>query len=140
MAKFVGFAESPKPPEGAQLVVISATVTSEMSQHAIAATIFSKTGASYWLGEFTKYDLSLGGKVLFAETSKPSITFTAVNLPKQVTLISDLLGELEIVITKSKTNAEMQLRFSRWVLPEEREIFEHAADQTTKSLAAALEV
>ncbi len=140
MVKFVGFAESPKPPAGAQLVVVSATVTSDMSQHALASTIFSKTGASSWLGEFTKYDLNLGGKVLFAETSKPSITFTSVNLPKQVTLISDLLGELEIVITKSKTNAEMQLRFSRWVLPEEVEKFEEAANRTTKSLAAALEV
>lgn len=140
MVKFVGFAESPKPPEGAQLVVISATVTSDMSQHAIAATIFSKTGASAWLGEFTKYDLSLGGKCVFTETTKPSITFTSVNLPKQVTLISDLLGELEIVITKSKTNAALQLRFSRWVLPEELEKFEEAANRTTKSLAAALEV
>lgn len=140
MVKFVGFAESPKPPAGAQLVTVAVSIASDLSQDALAAHILSKTGARAWLGDFTKFDLSIGGKVVFAEASLPSITFTSVNLPKQVTLISEELGELEIVITKSKTNAELRLRFSRWVLPEQRENFENAANRTAKSLAAALEV
>lgn len=140
MIKFVGFAESPKPPQGADLKEFSFTVETNQSQDAVAARLFAKSTAGAWLGEFTKYELTPGGKALFADATRPTITFTAVNLPRQVTLICDPIGQLEIEITKSATKAELKLRFSRWVLAEELGAFEDAAKQTADRLKAALEV
>ena len=50
MAKFVGFAESPKPPEGAQLVVISADLEVASDRDSTVARLFGKSTANAWLG------------------------------------------------------------------------------------------
>ncbi len=141
MVKFVGFAESPKPPEGAELVVVSATLQSDLTQDATAARLFAKTEVSRWLGAFTKYQLSIGGKLTPVDPATQSeVTFTSVGLPKQVTMISENFGELQLSTVKSRGGAELHLRFSRWVLPEHREAFESTAANLTKRIAAELEV
>lgn len=134
MAKFVGFAESPKPPAGAQLVEISADLFIAADRDAAAATLFGKTSASAWLGSFIKYDLSLGGKVLFEADARAPLTFTEVNLPKSVTLIGEAFGELQLSLAKAGSATNLHLKFSRWVLPEDCEGFE----QTTKILIEAI--
>jgi hypothetical protein len=141
MVKFVGFAETPKPPEGAELVVVSATLQSDLSQDASAARLFAKTEVSRWLGAFTKYQLSIGGKLTPVDPATQSeVTFTSVSLPKQVTMISENFGELQLSTVKSRVGVELHLRFSRWVLPEQREAFESTAANLAQKIAAALEV
>ena len=141
MVKFVGFAESPKPPEGAELVVVSATLQSDLNPDATAAKLFAKTEVAGWLGAFTKYQLSTGGKLTPVDPDTQSeVTFTSVNLPKQVTMISENFGELQLLTAKAHGGSELHLRFSRWVLAEQRETFESTANNLTKRIAAALEV
>lgn len=140
MVKFVGFAESPKPPQGATLVEISSTVETNLSQDDAAAKLFAKATADAWLGQFVQYDLRPGGKVLFKDPSVDSFTFSSVNLPKRVSMISESIGEVQIVITKSQSGAVMHLRFSRWVLENQSQQFEQAARDFAKRLSAALEV
>lgn len=134
MVKFVGFAESPKPPAGAQLVEISADLEVTADRDSTVAQLFGKNSAGAWLGPFTKYDLSLGGKVLFEADARAPLTFTEVNLPKSVTLIGEAFGELQLSLAKAGSATNLHLKFSRWVLPEDREGFE----QTTKTLIEAI--
>lgn len=134
MVKFVGFAESPKPPAGAQLVEISADLEVAADRDSTVAQLFGKNSAGAWLGPFTKYDLSLGGKVLFEADARAPLTFTEVNLPKSVTLIGEAFGEFQLSLAKAGSATKLHLKFSRWVLPEDREGFE----QTTKTLIEAI--
>ena len=137
MAKFVGFAESPKPPAGAQLVEISADLYIAADRDAAAATLFGKTSASAWLGAYSKYELSLGGKVLFEADARAPLTFTEVNLPKSVTLIGEAFGELHFSLAKAGSATNLHLKFSRWVLPEDREGFEQTTTELIESIAKA---
>ncbi len=137
MAKFVGFAESPKPPEGAQLVVISADLEVAGDRDSTVARLFGKATANAWLGAFSKYELSLGGKVLFEADARKPITFTEVNLPKSVTLIGETFGELQFSLTKAGSATNVHLRFSRWVPPEDLEVFEQTTTDLIEAIAEA---
>jgi hypothetical protein len=137
MAKVVGFAESPKPPAGSQLVEISADLEVASDRDVTAATLFGKASASSWLGTFSKYELSLGGKVLFEADARAPLTFTEVNLPKSVALIGEAFGELQFSLAKAGSATSVHLRFSRWVLPEDREVFEQTTTDLIEAIAEA---
>jgi hypothetical protein len=55
-------------------------------------------------------------------------------------MISENFGELQLSTVKSRVGVELHLRFSRWVLPEQREAFESTAANLAQKIAAALEV
>ena len=137
MVEFVGFAQSPQIPEGAEHLLHQLTLATKISSDAATRRIFAADSAQSWLGATSKFALQPGGKI---ETSERSITVIEVNLPKSATMIADSFGELRIAVKKQGAGALVDIRFSRWALPADFEEFWLVTREMCAKLETLLEV
>lgn len=125
MVEFVGFAPSPKVPEGSRLLTNQFIVDVNVSYKDAAATLLTKVAATQWLASVQTWQLDLGSKIIFTDGDLAGIvaTVTETNLPRSLALIANEFGQLRILASKTQDGARIEIEFARWSLPEDEARF-----------------
>lgn len=142
MVEFVGFAPSPKVPEGSRLLTNATSVQVNVAYKDAAATLLTKAAASQWLASVQTWQLDLGSKLIFTDGDLVGIvaTVTETNLPKSLVLIANEFGQLRIVATKSDSGALLEIDFARWSLPDDEARFFELSNAVIDRAQKLLEV
>ena len=125
MVEFVGFAKSPKIPDGAKLLTNKISVNVSLSFKDAAAALLTKTAATQWLAPMNTWQLDLGSKLNFTDGNLIDVvaTVTESNLPKSFAMIANEFGQLRIRATKNSLGAALEIEFARWSLAQDEQRF-----------------
>lgn len=138
---FVGFASSPKQPAGSELLQEQFALSSNIDPAKIFQLFTTEQGLGSWLGNIQKYDLRQGGRIKFtAEDRLLGASFTSINIPRQIVLVCENLGELDFQFKVTRSGTEVNLKISRSALPEELENWKLELKTAWDRFAAACNV
>lgn len=142
MVEFVGFAPSPKVPEGSRLLTNQFIVDVNVSYKDAAATLLTKVAATQWLASVQTWQLDLGSKIIFTDGDLAGIvaTVTETNLPRSLALIANEFGQLRILASKTQDGARIEIEFARWSLPEDEARFLELSNAVIQRAQILLEV
>ncbi len=142
MVEFVGFAPSPKVPEGSRLLTNQCIVDVNVSYKDAAATLLTKAAAAGWLASVQTWQLDLGSKLTFTDGDLAGIvaTVTETNLPRSIAVIANEFGQLRILASKTQDGARIEIEFARWSLPEDEARFLELSNAVIQRAQKLLEV
>ena len=142
MVEFVGFAPSPKVPEGSRLLTNKCIIDVTVSYKDAAATLLTKAAATQWLASVQAWQLDLGSKIIFTDGDLAGIvaTVTETNLPRSLALIANEFGQLRILASKTQGGTRIEIEFARWSLPEDEARFLELSNAVIQRAQILLEV
>ena len=116
MAKvsFVGFQEKVEIPEGFQLLKIDEELSTKKDRDSIYLLLSDPQQISQWFYQVQSFDSRPGGKFVFINGANESeeATCTSFVLGKEISLISQSLGNISAKIVKGKSENSIHLSFS----------------------------
>jgi hypothetical protein len=112
--KFVGFQESVEIPEGYELITVSEEVLSHLDRDQLFLHFSDISKISHWLVEFQSLDLRPGGKGFFnnGEGELLKATCISVNLGRDIAILTDLFGQLNVEVEKVPRGSKAHVTFS----------------------------
>lgn len=138
---FVGFASSPKQAAGSELFQEHLSVNSNLDPAAIFQLFTTEAGLGTWLGDIQKYDLRQGGRIKFIASERLfGASFTSINIPRQIVLVCENLGELDFQFKAHRARTDISLKVSRSLLPDELEYWKLELSRTWSQFGAACNV
>ena len=112
--KFVGFQEQVEIPEGHELLKVSETIESEESKESLFMLIGTPAGLSKWFYQVHQLDSRPGGKVSFEdkEGKKFEGRCTAISMGREISLLADPFGQMNIKVSSSKSGSQIEITFA----------------------------
>lgn len=112
--KFVGFQENVEIPEGFELLKVSEEVSSHLDRDQLFLYFSDITKISQWLVPFQSLDLRPGGKSLFLNEVGEEVKATciSVNLGRDISILSDYFGQLNVEVNKAPGASTARVTFS----------------------------
>ncbi|MFM1994589.1 MAG: hypothetical protein RLZZ610_106 [Actinomycetota bacterium] len=105
---WVGFRPSPKRDESRPTASKSAELTSKLLIAKVLKLLTTQSGVESWLVPFTKFDARLGAKLKFSVGEENyGGTFSRIDIPKRVILLTELHGEIDFRLTEKKDGTDV---------------------------------
>lgn len=137
---FVGFAKSPKINSALQRCEVTRNLHSKQKVATVFRILTSSEGLSTWLIETLSTDVRTSGKVMFRhdDSSLARAVFSLVDLGRRVVLNSEIFGELAVSLTVNGEQIDVQVSFTKMVLPSECNSFMSLVNECIERLAREL--
>ena len=112
--KFVGFQEHVEIPEGYELLEVQESLHTNLDRDALFILIGTPSGLSQWFYKIHKLDARPGGKFSFEERDGQSSEgrCTAVSMGREISLLADSFGQVNIRITSSQSGLLADIAFA----------------------------
>jgi uncharacterized protein YndB with AHSA1/START domain len=112
--KFVGFQEHVEIPDGYELLEVQESIHSNLNRDALFILIGTPNGLSQWFYKVHKLDARPGGKFSFEERDGESSEgrCTAVTMGREISLLADSFGQVNLKITSSQTGLQVEIAFA----------------------------
>ena len=112
--KFVGFQEHVEIPAGYELLSVTEELSSHLDRDQLFLYFSDISKISQWLVEFHNLDLRPGGKCLFnnGEGEPVKATCISINLGRDIAILSDLFGQLNVEVEKAPSGSRALITFA----------------------------
>jgi hypothetical protein len=114
MESWVGFSPSPKPAAGTSKHQEQIAIQGRFSPKACLDLIATGAGLESWLGQVEKFDFRLGAKLSYmTKDEKYGATYSKIQIPKSVILVTETLGEIQFSIVEKKGEVTLKAGFTK---------------------------
>lgn len=118
---WVGFQPASKPQPGRRLIK-QAAFPVVISPAAVVALITTQTGLEQWLARITEFSERRGGNIDFLADDGPFTgSFTRVDVPRAVVLMTDRHGEIAMRLDDRTVPARLDVKVTRFLVDTEDE-------------------
>lgn len=119
--QWVGFQAMVKPVPGRR-VIESATFTPTVSDAEAVALLTTRAGIERWIAPVVKFSDRRGGTIDFlSEAGSFGGSFTLVDIPRRVVLVTDVHGEIDVRLRMRARPTELTVTVTRFVPSDEDE-------------------
>ena len=111
---WVGFSPSPKPVAGTSKQQEQIEIRGTFPPKVCLDLIATGAGLESWLGKVEKFDFRLGAKLSYTSNEeKFGATYSKIQIPKSVILVTESLGEIQFSIIEKKGEVTLKASFTK---------------------------